>query len=60
MTPAPKNEEAERLLRCIRMAMGCLDPLSPRPDERLAWFRLLDGVEGREPRTTGHEMFRSS
>ncbi len=39
-----------RLLRCINAAMGCLHPLSDRPDERLAWYRLLDALEGREPR----------
>jgi len=44
------GEEAHRLLRCIRMAMGCISPLSRNVDERLAWYRLLDAVEGREPR----------
>jgi len=32
------------------MAMGCISPLSERSDERLAWYRLLDAIEGREPR----------
>jgi hypothetical protein len=36
--------------RCITMAMGCLDPLSNDPDERLAWYRLHDALEGKEPR----------
>jgi hypothetical protein len=39
-----------RLLRCIEMAMGCLDPEALNPDERLAWWRLLDAKQGREPR----------
>ncbi len=43
--------EIERLRRCISMAMGCLSPHSQRPDERLAWYRLLDATEGREPRS---------
>lgn len=42
--------EVGRLLRCINMAMGCLSPLAKTADERLAWLRLLDGMEGREPR----------
>jgi hypothetical protein len=40
--------EVGRLLRCIQMAMGCLSPLTR--DEKLAWYRLLDAIEGREPR----------
>lgn len=48
---APKmSEDNARLLRCIDMAMGCLDPNSTKPDEALAWWRLLDAKEGREPR----------
>ena len=43
--------EVGRLLRCINAAMGCLSPLSKNVDERLAWHRLLDAFEGREPRT---------
>lgn len=43
-------EEVERLMRCIYMAMGCLNPESPNRDERLAWFRLYDAEMGREPR----------
>jgi hypothetical protein len=40
-----------RLRRCIGDAMGCLDPESPNnPDERLAWYRLHDAMQGREPR----------
>lgn len=42
--------EVERLMRCIDMAMGCLDPDSKNRDERLAWFRLYDAKMGREPR----------
>lgn len=42
--------ELGRILRCVNMAMGCLSPLSKKPDERLAWYRLLDALEGREPR----------
>jgi hypothetical protein len=42
--------DSNRLRRCINMAMGCLDPLSSNADERLAWHRLLDAMEGREPR----------
>lgn len=44
------SEEIARLLRCINMAMGCISPLSQNKDERLAWYRLLDAIEGREPR----------
>ena len=44
-----KVTEAQ-LLRCINMAMGCISPLSSSIDERLAWYRLLDALEGREPR----------
>lgn len=47
--PAP-SYELERMLRCIHMAMGCISPLSRNYDERLAWYRLLDAIEGREPR----------
>lgn len=42
--------ENARLLRCINMAMGCLTPLSANREERLAWYRLFDAREGREPR----------
>jgi hypothetical protein len=44
------TEEIERLKRCITMAMGCISPLGKTKDERLAWYRLLDAMEGREPR----------
>jgi hypothetical protein len=45
------REENARLHRCITMAMGCLDPESDNPDERLAWYRLWDAEIGnREPR----------
>ena len=47
-----RKPDIERLHRCIRMAMGCLDPLSKNYDERLAWHRLLDALEGREPRVS--------
>ena len=50
--------ETDRLLRCINMAMGCISPLSANVDERLAWYRLLDAVEGREPRDTLDEKLR--
>lgn len=43
-------EEVERLMRCIDMAMGCLNPESQNRDERLAWYRLYDAEMGREPR----------
>lgn len=43
-------DEIERLRRCISMAMGCISPLSKNIDEVLAWQRLLDASEGREPR----------
>lgn len=49
-------EYIERSDRCITMAMGCLDAESKNPDERLAWLRLSDGMEGREPRTTLSSM----
>jgi hypothetical protein len=49
MTDNPTHDLA-RVLRCVRMAMGCISPTSRDPDERLAWYRLLDAVEGREPR----------
>ena len=51
-----QREEIERLHRCTAMAIGCLNPESVNLDERLAWYRLLDAKEGREPRashTTG-------
>lgn len=49
---AAVQEEIARLKRCISMAMGCLDPESPHnPDERLAWYRLHDAMQGREPRS---------
>ena len=44
--------EVGRLYRCIHMAMGCLSPMAHNRDERLAWLRLLDAVEGREPRNS--------
>lgn len=45
------RKENRRLHRCITMAMGCLDPDSKNPDERLAWFRLFDAESGvGEPR----------
>jgi len=46
-----RTAEENRLYRCIDMAMGCLDPESTNPDERLAWQRLYDAEMGREPRT---------
>jgi len=46
------REENERLKRCITMAMGCITPLAKNVDERLAWYRLLDAIEGREPRSS--------
>ena len=49
------SHDVERLLRCINMAMGCISPLSKNIDERLAWFRLLDTIEGREPRDSLHQ-----
>ena len=42
--------EVERLMHCIDMAMGCLDPESKNRDEALAWYRLYDAEMGREPR----------
>lgn len=45
-----KEQEIDRLHRCITMAMGCISPLSVDRDERLAWYRLLDAIEGREAR----------
>lgn len=53
-------EEAPRLLRCITMAMGCISPLSRNLDERLAWYRLLDAIEGREPRYSLDEPKRET
>ncbi len=50
--PVTATAREERLLRCISMAMGCLSPHSQRPDERLAWYRLLDAKDGREPRAS--------
>ena len=47
-----QHDEIARLNRCITMAMGCLDPESSNPDERLAWLRLSDGMNGKEPRAT--------
>ena len=45
-----RPDELGRVLRCAYMAMGCLDAESANRDERLAWLRLLDAMEGREPR----------
>ena len=42
--------ELGRVLRCVNMAMGCIDPDSQNLDERLAWYRLFDALEGNEPR----------
>lgn len=47
-----RPDEVGRILRCVNMAMGCIDPLSKNRDERLAWYRLLDALEGREPRNS--------
>lgn len=47
---AEKNAEIARLRRCIGEAMGCLDSDSANPDEKLAWYRLHDAMQGREPR----------
>lgn len=46
------SKEEDRLRRCITMAMGCINPLSESRDERLGWYRLLDALEGREPRAS--------
>ena len=46
-----RPDELGRVLRCVYMAMGCLSPVSTNPDERLAWHRLADALEGNEPRT---------
>jgi len=53
------TEQVARQRRCIHMAMGCISPLSPNNDERLAWFRLLDAIEGREPRAGLEEALRA-
>ena len=57
MTMEEAADEIKRLMRCIDMAMGCLDPTSRNPDEVLAWHRLFDAEMGREPRPslTGNE-----
>lgn len=47
-----RDDELGRVLRCAYMAMGCLNALSPNPDERLAWLRLSDAFHGNEPRST--------
>ena len=47
-----RGHEIERLLRCVGMAMGCLDPESKNRDEALAWYRLFDAEMGREPRAS--------
>lgn len=44
--------EVERLKRCISMAMGCINPDATDRDLRLAWFRLADALDGREPRAS--------
>lgn len=46
-----KPPTIEQMRRCIEGAMGCLDPLSKNNNERLAWYRLHDALEGREPRS---------
>lgn len=45
-----RPDELGRVLRCVYMAMGCLSPIAANRDERLAWLRLSDAVNGREPR----------
>lgn len=50
-TAAYDVKEPERLRRCISMAMGCISPIHGG-DESLAWYRLLDALEGREPRSS--------
>ena len=45
-----RPDEMGRILRCVNITMGCFDPQSQNADERLAWYRLLDAFEGREPR----------
>lgn len=45
-----RQGEIERLRHCISMAMGCITPLSKNNDERLAWYRLFDALEGKQPR----------
>lgn len=49
---AQQRQRAARLTRCIVMAMGCLDPNDDNPDVRLAWFRLVDAIDGNEPRAS--------
>lgn len=53
--PHSRRDETGRLLRCIQMAMGCLDPLSKNRDERLAWHRLCCAFYGQEPYTNLEE-----
>ena len=48
--PREAAAEIARLKRCAASAMGCIDPCSQNRDEQLAWYRLLDAIEGREPR----------
>lgn len=52
--PPPVTRD-EKVMRCIDAAMACLDPESSSADERLAWLRLLDAKEGREPRSPSKE-----
>lgn len=47
-----QRQRAARLTRCVVMAMGCLDPNDDNPDVRLAWFRLVDAIDGNEPRAS--------
>lgn len=48
---ASMDKDAGRVRRGIKMAMGCLNPGSRSFDERLAWFRLSDVLNGYEPRS---------
>jgi hypothetical protein len=50
------TEREAQLIRCITMAMGCLDPDSPSIDESLAWWRLSDALAGREPRAGIYDL----
>jgi hypothetical protein len=49
---ADMRKDIDRLMRCIDMAMGCLNPDSENRDEALAWHRLYDAEMGREPRAS--------
>lgn len=46
------SDEMEAIKRSIVSAMGCLSPVGPSADERLAWHRLNGALKGEAPRSS--------